>query len=123
MPTCQQIIRGCRKKQLKKPDKYLKGQPQVSGVVLSVGVRKPKKPNSANRSVVKVKLSNGMTTYAFVPGEKHNLQPHSKVLIRGGRRKDLIGINLTVVRGAKRYDCAPVQNRKTSRSLYGVSKT
>ncbi|MCP4230332.1 MAG: 30S ribosomal protein S12 [bacterium] len=100
----------------------LLGCPQKSGAVISVVTRKPKKPNSANRTVVKVRLSTGKMVYAYVPGEGHNLQPHSKVLIRGGRRKDLIGMNLTVVRGAAGYDCNAVAARKNARSKYGTAR-
>ena len=124
MPTFQQSLRGARKKKIRRSKSYrlLGGKPQISGVVINVLTLKPKKPNSANRSVVRVRLSNGLVTFAYVPGERNPLQPHQKVLMRAGVRKDLIGIRLFVIRGAKRYDCPGVKGRKTSRSSYGVPR-
>lgn len=123
MPTYQQVINGARKSsRRRRRSRLLNGQPQISGTVINVLTHKPKKPNSANRTVVKVRLSSGQYTFAYVPGEGHNLQPHSKVLLRGGVRKDLIGIRLMVVRGAKKYDCSGVKGRRTSRSSYGTSR-
>ena len=80
----------------------------------------PKKPNSAQRKVAKVRLSNGATIIAYIPGEGHNLQEHSVVLVRGGRRRDLPGVRYTIVRGV--YDTAGVEGRKTARSKYGTPK-
>jgi len=122
MPTIQQILKGARKKIINPKDRYLKGCPQVSGTVLATIKRKPKKPNSAQRATVKLRLSNGEILYAFVPGEKHNLQTHSKVLIGGGRRKDLVGVEKKVIRGVRGYDCAGVKGRSSSRSRYGVKR-
>nr|YP_007476184.1 ribosomal protein S12 [Nuclearia simplex]AGE93685.1 ribosomal protein S12 [Nuclearia simplex] len=93
--------------------------PQLKGVCLKVSIVKPKKPNSANRKIAKVRLSNNRTVIAYIPGEGHNLQTHSMVLVQGGRRKDLPGVKYKIIRG--KYDCLPV-SRKTSRSKYGSSK-
>lgn len=129
MTTLQQLVRKPRKIRIKvKKDRILRGKPQIRGVCLRVFHRSPKKPHSANRWVAQVRVSNkstsnkaneGLVTFAFVPGEGHNIQEHSVVLIRGGRVKDLPGVRYRVVRG--KYDCGGVQNRKTSRSKYGVS--
>ncbi|XP_032942652.1 28S ribosomal protein S12, mitochondrial [Catharus ustulatus] len=86
------------------------GRPQIKGVVLKNLIRKPKKPNSANRRCVRVRLSTGREVIAFVPGEGHNLQEHHIVLVQGGRTQDLPGVKLTVVRG--KFDCAHVQAKK-----------
>ncbi|XP_057255851.1 28S ribosomal protein S12, mitochondrial [Pezoporus wallicus] len=86
------------------------GRPQIKGVVIKNLIRKPKKPNSANRKCVRVRLSNGKEAVCFVPGEGHNLQEHHVVLVQGGRTQDLPGVKLTVVRG--KYDCAHVQKKK-----------
>uniref|UniRef100_A0A8C5U7W5 Small ribosomal subunit protein uS12m n=1 Tax=Malurus cyaneus samueli TaxID=2593467 RepID=A0A8C5U7W5_9PASS len=86
------------------------GRPQIKGVVLKNLIRKPKKPNSANRRCVRVRLSTGREVIAFVPGEGHNLQEHHVVLVQGGRTQDLPGVKLTIVRG--KYDCAHVQAKK-----------
>lgn len=85
------------------------GRPQLKGVVVRNLIRKPKKPNSANRKCVRVRLSNGREVVCFVPGEGHNLQEHHVVLVQGGRTQDLPGVKLTVVRG--KYDCAHVQKK------------
>lgn len=98
----------------------LEKNPQLKGTVLKAMIKKPKKPNSANRKICKVKLSNGKIILAHIPGEGHNIQEHSMVLIRGGRAKDLPGIKYRVVRG--KYDLKGVEGRKQSRSLYGTSK-
>ena len=123
-PTINQIIRGMRKKRSKKIKKnkspHLEGCPQKRGVCLEVKVVNPKKPNSANRKVCKVRLSNGKVVLAYIPGEGHNLQEHSVVLIRGGRVPDLPGIKYKCVRG--KYDLQGVNGRKSSRSKYGVKK-
>uniref|UniRef100_A0A803YIV4 Small ribosomal subunit protein uS12m n=1 Tax=Meleagris gallopavo TaxID=9103 RepID=A0A803YIV4_MELGA len=86
------------------------GRPQLKGVVVRNLIRKPKKPNSANRKCVRVRLSNGREVVCFVPGEGHNLQEHHVVLVQGGRTQDLPGVKLTIVRG--KYDCAHVQKKK-----------
>lgn len=94
--------------------------PQKKGICLKVYTKTPKKPNSALRKVASVRLTNGFTVIAYVPGEKHNLQEHSVVLVRGGRVKDLPGVRFHIVRGV--YDLQGVENRKTSRSKYGTKK-
>ncbi|XP_067412842.1 small ribosomal subunit protein uS12m [Emydura macquarii macquarii] len=86
------------------------GHPQLKGVVLKTMIRKPKKPNSANRKCARVRLSNGKEAICFIPGEGHNLQEHSIVLVEGGRTQDLPGVKLKIVRG--KYDCAHVQKKK-----------
>ncbi|CDS37711.1 mitochondrial ribosomal protein S12 [Echinococcus multilocularis] len=88
------------------PNKHMDGKPFMKGIVLKTLIRKPKKPNSANRKCVKVRLSNGREVVAYVPGEGHNLQEHNIVLVRGGRCQDLIGVKHKIVRG--KFDCAPV---------------
>ncbi|MCX7836412.1 MAG: 30S ribosomal protein S12 [candidate division WOR-3 bacterium] len=121
MPTINQLVRKGRKK-VKKKSKApaLMGCPQKRGVCIRVYTTTPKKPNSALRKVCKVRLSNGHEVIAYIPGEGHNLQEHSIVLIRGGRVKDLPGVRYHVIRGV--YDCAGVEGRKQSRSLYGVKR-
>lgn len=94
--------------------------PQKRGVCTVVKTMTPKKPNSALRKVARVRLSNKMEVTAYIMGEGHNLAEHSVVLVRGGRVKDLPGVKYHIVRGV--YDCAGVENRKTSRSKYGVKK-
>lgn len=94
--------------------------PQVKGVCLKIYNRTPKKPNSALRKVARVRLTNGMEVTTYIPGEGHNLQEHSVVLIRGGRVKDLPGVRYHVVRGA--LDSVSVNNRKRGRSKYGAKK-
>jgi len=98
----------------------LEGCPQKRGVCIRVYTTTPKKPNSALRKVAKVRLSNGKEVIAYIPGEGHNLQEHSVVLVRGGRVKDLPGVKYHIIRG--KYDTAGVENRKNSRSLYGAKK-
>ena len=98
----------------------LEGCPQKRGVCLRVFTRTPKKPNSALRKVARVRLSNGREVTAYIPGEGHNLQEHSIVLVRGGRVKDLPGVKYHIVRGA--LDAAGVEGRRQSRSRYGVRK-
>uniref|UniRef100_A0A7V4E2S8 Small ribosomal subunit protein uS12 n=1 Tax=candidate division WOR-3 bacterium TaxID=2052148 RepID=A0A7V4E2S8_UNCW3 len=121
MPTINQLVRKGRKK-IKKKSKApaLMGCPQKRGVCIRVYTTTPKKPNSALRKVCKVRLSNGHEVIAYIPGEGHNLQEHSIVLIRGGRVKDLPGVRYHVIRGV--YDCAGVEGRRQSRSLYGAKK-
>ncbi|PVF99539.1 putative ribosomal protein S12, partial [Serendipita vermifera] len=96
---------------------YLEDCPQKKGVCVSLIIKKPKKPNSADRKVARVKLSTGKTVLCYVPGEGHNLQEHSVVLVRGGRAQDLPGVRYRLVRGA--LDFNGVVNRRTARSKYG----
>ena len=136
MPTVNQLLKNSRsrgRKKAKAPalrfrfnsltkkmtnDEY--GSPQKRGVCLQVRTVTPKKPNSALRKVARVKLTNGMEVTAYIPGEGHNLQEHSIVLIEGGRVKDLPGVRYHIVRGT--LDTAGVTDRKTSRSRYGAKK-
>lgn len=121
MPTINQLIRRGRKAaRSKSKSPALKSCPQRRGVCLQVKTKTPKKPNSALRKVAWVRLSNGYEVIAYIGGEGHNLQEHSIVLVRGGRVKDLPGVRYHIVRGA--LDCAPVKDRKQSRSLYGAKK-
>ncbi len=121
MPTINQLVRKPRKPKVKTTKSpALKGCPQRRGVCLQVKTKTPKKPNSALRKVAWVKLSNGQEVIAYIPGEGHNLQEHSIVLVRGGRVKDLPGVRYHIVRGA--LDCGAVQNRKQSRSKYGAKR-
>ena len=121
MPTINQLARGPRRKTIEKSKSpALKESPQARGVCVRVFTTTPKKPNSALRKVARVKLANGNEITAYIPGEGHNLQEHSVVLVRGGRVPDLPGVKYHIVRGA--LDCAGVENRKQSRSLYGTKK-
>ena len=121
MPTVNQLVRKGRKKQLKKNKvPALDACPQKRGVCTRVYTTTPKKPNSALRKVARVRLSNGFEVTAYIPGEGHNLQEHSIVLIEGGRVKDLPGVRYHIVRGT--LDTAGVSDRKTSRSRYGAKK-
>ena len=121
MPTINQLIRKGRKRILKKTSApALMSNPQKRGVCTRVYTTTPKKPNSALRKVARVRLTNGMEVAAYIPGEGHNLQEHSIVLIEGGRVKDLPGVRYHVVRGT--LDTAGVSDRKTSRSRYGAKK-
>jgi small subunit ribosomal protein S12 len=121
MPTVSQLIRSGRTRvKIKSKSPALKSCPQARGVCTRVFTTAPKKPNSALRKVARVKLSNGSEITAYIPGEGHNLQEHSVVLVRGGRVKDLPGVKYHIVRGA--LDSAGVQNRKQSRSLYGAKR-
>jgi len=121
MPTINQLVRKGRKKQFSKNRvPALKGCPQRRGVCTRVYTTTPKKPNSALRKVARVRLSNGFEVNAYIPGEGHNLQEHSIVLIEGGRVKDLPGVRYHVVRGV--LDPAGVEDRRTSRSRYGTKK-
>jgi small subunit ribosomal protein S12 len=101
-------------------DTVLEGSPQKKGICLRVFIRKPKKPNSAQRKVAKLKLTNGRIITAYIPGEGHDLREHNMVLIRGGRVRDLPGIKYKCIRG--KLDLKPVVNRKQARSKYGVAK-
>lgn len=136
MPTIRQLIRKPRKTAKKKSrrpalqvtldslhrkkSELPKGSPFKRGVCTKVTTTTPKKPNSALRKIARVRLSNGMEVTAYIPGEGHNLQEHSIVLIRGGRRKDLAGVRYQVVRGV--YDTQGIESRKQSRSRYGTRK-
>ena len=136
MPTIQQLIRkgrGTPRKKSKapalhrgfnylknKPVEYKEGRPFMRGVAIQVRTVTPKKPNSALRKVAKVRLTSGQEVVAYIPGEGHNLQEHSVVLIRGGRVKDLPGVRYHVVRG--KLDTAGVEGRKQARSKYGAKR-
>ncbi len=121
MPTIQQLIRKGRKSKTSKTTApALQNCPQKRGVCTRVYTTTPKKPNSALRKVARVRLTNGIEVSAYIPGEGHNLQEHSIVLIRGGRVKDLPGVRYHVIRGT--LDTAGVDDRKQGRSLYGTKK-
>ena len=136
MPTASQLVRKGRKSKRRKDKapalRYIfnslknksirnSGSPQKRGVCILVRTQTPKKPNSALRKVARVRLTNGMEVTAYIPGEGHNLQEHSVVLIRGGRGKDLPGVRYHIVRGA--LDTAGVDERKRGRSKYGSKKS
>lgn len=133
MPTVNQLLRKPRKKKQSAKRRCVALARDVNkrtnvhtvrnncfkrGVCLQVKTMTPKKPNSALRKVARVRLSNGMDVTAYIPGEGHNLQEHSIVLVKGGKRRDLPGVRYTIVRG--KYDCAGVEGRKKARSKYGV---
>lgn len=121
MPTIQQLVRKGRKKMTwKSKSPALDSCPQRRGVCTRVYTTTPKKPNSALRKVARVRLTNAKEVNAYIPGEGHNLQEHSIVLVRGGRVKDLPGVRYTIVRGA--LDTAGVQKRNKSRSKYGTKR-
>ena len=134
MPTINQIVRNGRKPKRKHSKSPVLGvrlnslkkkttavpSPQKRGVCTRVGTKTPKKPNSALRKYARVRLSNGREIDAYIPGEGHNLQEHSVVLVRGGRVKDLIGVRYHVIRGT--LDTAGVTDRKKARSKYGTKK-
>ena len=121
MPTINQLVRSKRSKQLKRNKvPALESCPQKRGVCTRVYTTTPKKPNSALRKVARVKLTNGFEVTSYIPGEGHNLQEHSVVLIRGGRVKDLPGVRYHVLRGI--LDTEGVKNRKQRRSKYGAKK-
>ena len=121
MPTIQQLIRIERKKVVKrKKTPALQECPQRRGVCTRVYTTTPKKPNSALRKVARVRLTNGIEVSAYIPGEGHNLQEHSVVMIRGGRVKDLPGVRYHIVRGT--LDTAGVNDRRKSRSKYGAKR-
>ena len=121
MPTINQLIRkGRHDKQYKSKAPAMQSCPQKRGVCTRVYTTTPKKPNSALRKVARVRLTNGIEVTAYIPGEGHNLQEHSIVLIRGGRVKDLPGVRYHIVRGS--LDTAGVKDRKKSRSKYGTKK-
>lgn len=119
MPTINQLVRKGRQRVLKKGTApALAGSPQRRGVCTRVYTTTPKKPNSALRKVARVRLTNGFEVTAYIPGEGHNLQEHSIVLIRGGRVKDLPGVRYHIIRGV--LDTSGVQDRKQGRSKYGT---
>ncbi len=121
MPTINQLIRKGREKVIKRNKvPALDACPQKRGVCIRVYTTTPKKPNSALRKVARVKLTNGQEVSAYIPGEGHNLQEHSVVLIRGGRVKDLPGVRYHILRGT--LDTQGVEARKQRRSLYGAKK-
>lgn len=134
MPTIQQLVRKNRSKKTKKSKSPVLrigynsrakketalNSPQKRGVCTRVGTMTPKKPNSALRKYARVRLSNGYEVTAYIPGEGHNLQEHSVVLIRGGRVKDLIGVRYHIVRGT--LDTAGIDKRRQGRSKYGTKK-
>lgn len=121
MPTINQLVKKGRKRILQKnASPALQRNPQKRGVCVRVYTTTPKKPNSALRKVARVRLTNGMEAAAYIPGEGHNLQEHSIVLIEGGRIKDLPGVRYHIIRGT--LDTAGVSDRKTSRSRYGTKR-
>jgi len=121
VPTVQQLVRKGRKSKPKKgATPALKGAPQRRGVCTRVYTATPKKPNSALRKVARVRLSSGMEITAYIPGEGHNLQEHSIVLVRGGRVKDLPGVRYKIIRGT--LDASGVRDRNQARSRYGTKK-
>ncbi len=136
MPTVNQLVRkGRRSKKNKsktpalqrgfnvlknRPVKFKKGSPFKRGVCIQVKTMTPSKPNSALRKVARVRLTNGQEVTAYIPGEAHNLQEHSIVLVRGGRRKDLVGVRYIVVRGV--LDTGGVEGRRNARSRYGAKR-
>ncbi|MEI8012086.1 MAG: 30S ribosomal protein S12 [Candidatus Omnitrophota bacterium] len=121
MPTIQQLIRKSRVQKAKKSKSpALDACPQKRGVCLQVKTMTPKKPNSALRKIARVRLSNKVEVTSYIPGEGHNLQEHSIVLVRGGRVKDLPGVRYHMVRGT--LDTAGVAKRKQSRSKYGTKR-
>ena len=121
MPTINQLVRKGRKKSVdKKKTPALKGNPQKRGVCTRVYTTTPRKPNSALRKVARVRLTNGIEVSAYIPGEGHNLQEHSVVMIRGGRVKDLPGVRYHIVRGT--LDTSGVQDRRQRRSKYGAKR-
>lgn len=121
MPTINQLVRKPRKPVLKKTSApALKSCPQKRGVCTRVYTTTPKKPNSALRKVARIRLTNGIEVTAYIPGEGHNLQEHSVVLIRGGRVKDLPGVRYHILRGT--LDATGVESRRRSRSKYGTKK-
>lgn len=121
MPTINQLCNNARKKKKKRnKNPALERCPQRKGLCTKVFLMTPKKPNSAIRKVARLRLTNKRRVTAYIPGEGHNIQEYSTVLMRGGRVKDLPGVKYHLIRG--KYDLAGVKNRKTSRSKYGVRK-
>jgi small subunit ribosomal protein S12 len=121
VPTIAQLVRkGRESKVTKTKTPALRGAPQRRGVCTRVYTHTPKKPNSALRKVARVRLSNGIEVTAYIPGEGHNLQEHSIVLVRGGRVRDLPGVRYHIIRGV--HDAQGVADRKQARSKYGAKK-
>jgi len=121
VPTIQQLVRkGRQDKVSKSKTPALKNSPQRRGVCTRVFTTTPKKPNSALRKVARVRLTSGVEVTAYIPGEGHNLQEHSIVLVRGGRVRDLPGVRYKIIRGA--LDAAGVRDRKQARSRYGAKR-
>ena len=121
MPTINQLVRNCRKRRISKTKApALKACPQASGTCTRVYTMTPKKPNSALRKVARVRLTNGIEVTAYIPGEGHNLQEHSQVMIRGGRVKDLPGVRYHIIRGT--MDSQGVEGRRQRRSKYGAKR-
>ena len=122
MPTINQLLKKkCRKKKIfKSKNAALLQNPQKKGVCIKVFTRTPKKPNSALRKVAKIKITKGNRVEAYIPGEGHNLQKYSVVLMRGGRVPDLPGVKYHLIRG--KYDFQGLKNRKNARSLYGTKR-
>jgi small subunit ribosomal protein S12 len=121
LPTIQQLVRKGRQAKTKKTKTAaLKGSPQRRGVCTRVYTATPKKPNSALRKVARVRLTSGVEVTAYIPGEGHNLQEHSIVMVRGGRVKDLPGVRYKVIRGT--LDASGVSDRKQARSRYGAKR-
>jgi small subunit ribosomal protein S12 len=121
MPTINQLVRKPREKQINRNKvPALESCPQKRGVCTRVYTTTPKKPNSALRKVARIRLTNGFEVITYIPGEGHNLQEHSVILIRGGRVKDLPGVRYHTIRGA--LDTQGVKNRKQSRSKYGAKR-
>ena len=121
MPTINQLVRkGRRKQRSRSKSPVLQSCPQKRGVCLQVKTMTPKKPNSALRKIARVRLSNGKEITAYIPGEGHNLQEHSIVLVRGGRVKDLPGVRYHIIRGV--LDSQGVADRKQARSKYGAKR-
>lgn len=121
MPTINQLIRKPRKKVVRKSSApALRANPQKRGVCTRVYATTPKKPNSALRKVARVRLTNGIEVTSYIPGEGHNLQEHSSVLIRGGRVKDLPGVRYHIIRGT--LDAQGVNSRRQGRSKYGTKR-
>ncbi len=121
MPTVNQLVKRVRElKKRKSKSPALEGNPQKRGVCLRVTTQTPKKPNSALRKVARVRLTNGVEIWAYIPGIGHNLQEHSVVLVRGGRVKDLPGVRYHIIRGT--LDAGGVEGRKQGRSKYGAKR-
>ena len=121
MPTINQLLRYGRQAKRKIKITALTNRPQRKAVCVSIKIMKPRKPNSASRKVARVRFTDGYTTYAYIPGEGHDLQEHGMVLIKGRGVHDLPGVKYTLVRGV--YNLGGVINRKTSRSRYATRKT
>lgn len=121
MPTISQLVRNGRQRKIKKSNtRALQSCPQKRGVCVRVYTSTPKKPNSALRKVARVRLTNGIEVTSYIPGEGHNLQEHSVVLIRGGRVKDLPGVRYHIIRGT--LDATGVEARRQGRSKYGAKR-